>query len=127
MSVRTIILEKIHAFRTRHGLGRSAFGTLAVGDRKFIRDLEAGLPITLRRIEEAEAFMGHYDAQASGKPVVAGGVEEPGEGEAGEDPAGVDDLTGRDVFHAPGSTTDGGRPLREALPPVRCANGGSPR
>lgn len=96
MSVRTHIIEKINAFRARHGIGRSAFGQMAVGDRKFLRDLEAGKPITLGRIEEAEAFMGQHDADAAGKPCMPDGGQEVGE--VGGVPAAAD---GVDVDYAP--------------------------
>lgn len=62
MSIRDTILGRIEAFRARHSLNRSQFGLAAVGDRAFIRQLEQGQPVTLGRIEKAEAFMAAADA-----------------------------------------------------------------
>lgn len=60
MSIRDTILSKIRRFCRRYDMHKTHFGTLAVGDRAFIRQLETGEPVTLGRIEKAEAFMASY-------------------------------------------------------------------
>lgn len=67
MNIRHTILSKITRFLRAYDVKRSHFGTLAVGDRAFIRQLETGQPVTLGRIERAEAFMANY-AAAHGTP-----------------------------------------------------------
>lgn len=61
MSIRGLFIERLRTFLATHGVGRGEFGTLAVADRKFVRHLEMGKPITLARIEAAEAFMARID------------------------------------------------------------------
>jgi hypothetical protein len=62
MQIREQILTRIGTFLAKQGLGRSLFGELAVGDRRFVRELEKGVPVTLGRIELAEAFMARVEA-----------------------------------------------------------------
>lgn len=57
MRVRSTVLSRIEAFCTQHGVGVGEFGRLAVGNRDFIADLRAQKPVTLGRVEKAEAFM----------------------------------------------------------------------
>jgi len=62
MSVRGLFFSRLTAFLALHGMGRCEFGTLSVRDRKFVRDIEKGAPVTLDRIETAEAFMSQVEA-----------------------------------------------------------------
>lgn len=70
MSIRHTILSKIRRFCRRYEMHKTHFGTLAVRDRAFIRQLETGAPVTLGRIEKAEAFMASYASSHSISPKV---------------------------------------------------------
>lgn len=62
MSTRIQLLDRIAAFRERHGLTERQFGIEAVGDHRLIsrlRDSETG--VTLTTIDRAEAFMAQRD------------------------------------------------------------------
>ncbi len=85
MRARQSILSTITAFSAQHRLGRMAFGLLAVGDRDFVRHLEVGKPITLGRIEKAEAFMERVNAEPACLPELlkAAGLEPEPRGRAG--------------------------------------------
>lgn len=62
MSIRSVFLGQLAPFLVRHDLQRSEFGIMAVEDRDFVRDMEKGKPVNLRRIERAERFMAEIDA-----------------------------------------------------------------
>lgn len=65
MSTRTQLLDRIAAFRERHGLTERQFGIEAVGDHRLIRrlrDSETG--VTLTTVDRAESFMLQRDSAA---------------------------------------------------------------
>jgi hypothetical protein len=79
MQTRQLLLSRIESFLTRHGYGRVRFSVEATGYREFVRELERGDSVTLRRIEKAEAFMSRFEgaAQHEAREIgAAGGAEE---------------------------------------------------
>lgn len=113
MNIRGTILSKISAFCTQHGLGRSAFGQQAVGDRKFIRQLERGEPVTLGRIEKAEQFMAGFRAEDGREIGAPAAADESGEAGDSTRPAGAADVD--DGPHAASPNRAPSRRLREAV------------
>lgn len=113
MSIRQTILHRINSFCARTGTGRSAFGLAAVGDRAFIRQLEQGKPITLARIEKAEAYMTAH-GESAGDVGVADVAQEPGEGAGGTDAGEIDGLC-----HGADDTRAAAGGLRDGVSPVQ--------
>jgi hypothetical protein len=106
MQTRQVLLSRIETFMARHGFGRVRFGVEATGYREFVRELERGDSITLRRIEKAEAFMTRFEAAAQDQP------REIGAAEAAEEQGEVGDR----VEHGDRIAAGGRRRQREALP-----------
>lgn len=65
MRVRGIFITRVRQFLTDHGLTKSELGTLAVGDRQFLGDVERGKSVTLGRIEQVEELIERIEAKPS--------------------------------------------------------------
>lgn len=55
-TTRTLLLERIEAFRVREGMSESAFGLKVVNDSKLVSNLRRGRA-TLATIERVEQFL----------------------------------------------------------------------
>lgn len=54
------LIEEIDAFRDKHGLSESQFGTLATNDKNLVTDLRAGRDARMSTVEKIRAFMAAY-------------------------------------------------------------------
>lgn len=59
------LISEITAFRTAHSLSEWQFGELALGDRKFIRQLVDGREPRRATISKVREFMCTYRAEAA--------------------------------------------------------------
>jgi hypothetical protein len=110
MQTRKLLLSRIETFLARHGFGRVRFSVAATGYREFVRELERGDSVTLRRIEKAEAFMAQFEATAQ----QSGDIAAP---QSAQEPAQVEDVSVSDgERHERGCAASGGRRRREAFP-----------
>jgi hypothetical protein len=51
------LLAEISGYIAKYGMSKTSFGTLALGDPRFVSDLEAGRECRRRTVERARAFM----------------------------------------------------------------------
>jgi hypothetical protein len=58
------LLAEIEAFLETHGMGAARFGTMAMGDKHFIRDLRNGRRTWPETESRARLFMATYRAAA---------------------------------------------------------------
>ncbi len=77
--LRAIALERFERFLVRTGMSASAFGLATVNDHKFLLRLRRGRNVTLRLIEQAEAFVAEIPADFRAPEVVDSSLPPPHE------------------------------------------------
>src|SRR5207237_3212706 len=60
----TELLDRITAFRERHGMAPTTFGRNATGNANLVRELEEGKSPSLRTAQRIAAYMADVDAEA---------------------------------------------------------------
>ena len=61
MNIHDKLVKDIDAFLLRHGMFKTDFGVLALGNKHTVRRLHAGMGISSHRIARLYSFMADYD------------------------------------------------------------------
>lgn len=61
MNIHDQLVKDIDAFLLRHGMYKTEFGVLALGNKHTVRRLHAGMGISSHRIAALYRFMADYD------------------------------------------------------------------